>query len=148
MTAGNGRIFKPVLKRAIAENGVIVYQPVFRASLANPLNHGFYDCPYVIRNCLDYERGLGALVVGLSNARTTEFRNATDKFSLEPRTQPENSDYATKSRNILRWQYWLSEQTPSVDKLGAEQRKYVQKHLEIVRREISSIESLIASQNG
>jgi len=120
---GRERVMHPVLRRAISEKGKRIYQPMFRAGLAQGASE-IYDCDYVRQHSIDFAQGVGNIFAD-AEGHINEFR-MSDSINLDPdQIQPYERLNILSGINILEWQLWLHKHLPSMELLSKEQRRYV-----------------------
>jgi hypothetical protein len=131
---GRERITLPLLQRPIAEGGVRLYQPMFRLTLASE-RPSEYDCDYVRRHSMDFDRGIGSIFVQHEGkADVSEMRRA-DSISINPTAAMGDEELMLRTAiNVYEWQDWLSTGQVSLEKLRLDQRKYVRGRQSLARR--------------
>ncbi|EKO3519532.1 hypothetical protein LA983_004012 [Vibrio fluvialis] len=123
---GIKRVMKPLIRRAIPNNGVIVYQPQFRNGMIRTEDElSEYDCDYVRTHALDYQKGNGNIFCE-KNGVLNEY-GSNDEIN-ELQGLPVNDDYQLSIKSIIeahKWQNWLHSQLPDMKLLTLEQKKFV-----------------------
>lgn len=123
LAKGRERVMRPVLRRAIAERGDPIYQPMFKDGLSEGTRE-FYDTAYVREHSLSFPEGIGNLFVD-GPTGVMKFRH-DEEFSIEPtKTQPVRRLDILSGINVLEWQLWLHEELPSMELLPQEQRRHI-----------------------
>lgn len=125
LTEGRHRLMRPVLRRAIAEKGKRIYQPMFKSGLRSGATE-IYDCAYVRQHSIEYSEGVGNIFVE-SDSGVTEF-GRMDQVKLDPALiQPVARLDVLSGINVLEWQLWLHENLPSMELLSTNQRRYIRR---------------------
>lgn len=123
LASGRERVMRPIMRRAIAEKGSAVYQPMFKAGLVGEI-HELYDSEYVREHSLRYSDGVGNLFLESLGGVDEIYQD--NKVCLDPgETQATRVLNIRSGINILEWQLWLHEQLPNMDLLSQEQRRYI-----------------------
>jgi len=121
---GRNRIMRPLLRKAIVEDGAIFYQPMFRGGLIDG-NISEYDNDYVKGHSLSYGDGIGNIFQE-GNGGLIE-RKSGDSFVVKPKNTQEDEKIFIKSAiNVCKWQNWLVQFLPKSDRLTHDQKKYVE----------------------
>ncbi|MFT4764466.1 MAG: hypothetical protein ACI9OH_001560 [Oleispira sp.] len=120
---GRNRIMRPLLRKAIEENGSIFYQPMFRGGLIEG-HISEYDNDYVKSHSLSFENGVGNIFQE-ENGGLIEHKLGSS-FLVKPSTTQKDEKLFIKSAiNVCKWQNWLVQFMPKPDRLSRDQIKYV-----------------------
>lgn len=122
---GRKRVMRPLIKRAIQQNGVIIYQPQFRNGMCSGEGLEEYNCDYVKAHSLNYEIGDGNIFCE-RNGELTEYEKGSTITPLK--NLPVHDDYKLSINSIIeahKWQNWLHTQLPDTKLLSREQKRYI-----------------------
>lgn len=121
--AGRERVMTPLIRRAIAEHGTRIFQPMFKGGLMKGEVEA-YKSNYVRAHSLDPLNGAGNIFIESGNS-LMEYGLA-DSVCLEPnKTLPDSRQNILSGINILEWQLWLHRDLPSTELLTSDQRRYI-----------------------
>ncbi|GFD70119.1 hypothetical protein [Alteromonas sp. KUL106] len=122
-SAGRNRIMVPLLRKAIRERGIILYQPMFKSglTLSEKVDYGN---DYVRRHSLNFSEGVGNIFLE-SDGQLIE-KTSGEEFRLSPsEIQQDTELFFISGINVCEWQNWLVSLLAKSDKLKPEQRKYI-----------------------
>ncbi|MGR5389108.1 hypothetical protein [Vibrio crassostreae] len=132
---GIERVMKPLIRRSIPNNGVIVYQPQFRNGMVRTDDDlSEYNCDYVKTHSLNYQNGDGNIFCEI-NGNIKEYGANEEVFELQG--LPINDDYQLSVKSIIeahKWQNWLHTKLPDTKLLSKEQRKFVKSRFNLATR--------------
>ncbi len=121
---GIKRIMRPIIRKKIDEKGIIFYQPMFRGGLIDG-DKSLYDNDYVKSHSLSFEDGIGNVFQD-ENGKLIE-RKSGDSFSVKPKTTHEDRYlFIISAINVYKWQNYLVQLLPRLDRLSLKQKKYVE----------------------
>lgn len=124
---GRERIMRPVIRRVFYERGTKIYQPMFAGRLIEG-DLSFYKSNYVRRHSLDHRKGIGNLFVDREGYLAEYEHEAL--ININPGYVHDDRKLHIQSViNILKWQNWLSELQPSLERLPREERQKVREDI-------------------
>jgi hypothetical protein len=131
ITRGLERVIKPIFRKRIRENGVIIAQPMMKSDLAlSPVKDSF-ESDYGKAHSL--KSGYGNIFVEF-DGKVQEYSKSSN-ISL-PELNQLDSNYWEKTTgfNVIEWQDWLLNNFSSSDeKLPKEQKKFVRDKLKFIK---------------
>jgi hypothetical protein len=129
---GIGRVTQPVLRKNISEEGIVLYQPIYKNDLVTG-SREFYDDEYVRNNSIDFDRGVGCIFVE-ENGILIKLDSDESKRLAPMKIHAERNKMILSAISISEWQNWLILQLPKLDLLPKEQKRYVRKRFNACKR--------------
>ncbi|EGQ7843332.1 MULTISPECIES: hypothetical protein [Vibrio] len=121
---GRKRLMRPLMRKPIRHNGVVVYQPQFRNGMING-DFSVYDCDYVRDHSLDYDKGDGNIFVE-KGGKLVEYCHGDTIYSMQNLPCHKDEKVMTASAiETLKWQNWLFTQMPDTRLLTPDQKRYI-----------------------
>ncbi|MEW5666188.1 hypothetical protein AB1288_07615 [Pseudomonas putida] len=121
LVKGTERITSPIIRRSMPANAAIFYQPMLGRKL-NTIDDEYYNTEYVRLNCIDFEKGIGAIFE--STSRGIKKHLADDLISPSPKKLHSDLElFHETTIEAYSWQNWFHTLHPSLDLLDKEERK-------------------------
>ncbi|QQS05570.1 MAG: hypothetical protein IPK50_01445 [Fibrobacterota bacterium] len=144
---GSERIMSPIIRRKIAENGIELYQPIFKA--LNPhVNTSDFETTFLKENCYDLSKGLGAI---FQNFNGSYARVKSDEVISTTTGDIRSDDEQVFASliNILNWQISIDQGIAKFEQsIDIDAKKQMERNAkDSIRRNRNQIKAIKMMQN-